>query len=145
MEKIRGWKTKVVRDWLQSNQENVTVAGVHKELAKEHGDEIPLSLVSTCFRRLAFFPGAYKMIEKKGKNQKIYKRVSGVNIKAVGQSGDRRRTPKHISVPSKKKKAKPVDTQQLSAQVLGEGILAYVKKLKAENAALKAQLVKRSL
>ncbi len=145
MEKIRGWKTKVVRDWLQNNQENVTVAGVHKELAKEHGDEIPLSLVSTCFRRLAFFPGAYRIIGKKGKNQKIYERVSGVNLKAVGQSGDRRRTPKHISTPSKKKKVKPVDTQKLSAQVLGEGILAYVKKLKAENAALKAQLVKQSL
>ena len=145
MEKVKGWKTKVIRDWLQNNKENVTVAGVHKELAKKHGDEISLSLVATCFRRLAFFPGAYKMIEKKGNNQKIYKRVSGVNIKAVGQSGDRRRTPKHIGVPSKKKKAKPVDTQQLSAQVLGEGILAYVKKLKAENAALKAQLVKRSL
>ena len=144
MEKVRGWKTKVVRDWLQNNQENVTVAGVHKELAKEHGDEIPLSLVATCFRRLAFFPGAYRIIGKKGKNQKIYERVSGVNIKAVGQSGDRRRTPKHTT-PSKKKKVQPVDTQQLSAQVLGEGILAYVKKLKAENAALKAQLVKQSL
>ena len=85
------------------------------------------------------------MIEKKKNNQKVYKRVSGVKIKAVGKSGDRRRIPKHISAPSKKKKAKPVDTQQLSAQVLGEGILAYVKKLKAENAALKAQLVKKSL
>jgi hypothetical protein len=144
MEKVRGWKTKEVRDWLQNNQENVTVAGVHKELAKEHGDEIPLSLVATCFRRLAFFPGAYRIIGKKGKNQKIYERVSGVNLKAVGQSGDRRRTPKH-KTPSKKKKVQPVDTQQLSAQVLGEGILAYVKKLKAENAALKAQLVKQSL
>jgi hypothetical protein len=144
MEKVRGWKTKEVRDWLQNNQENVTVAGVHKELAKEHGDEIPLSLVATCFRRLAFFPGAYRIIGKKGKNQKIYERVSGVNLKAVGQSGDRRRTPKHTT-PSKKKKVQPVDTQQLSAQVLGEGILAYVKKLKAENAALKAQLVKQSL
>ena len=144
MEKVRGWKTKVVRDWLQNNQENVTVAGVHKELAKEHGDEVPLSLVATCFRRLAFFPGAYRIIGKKGKNQKIYERVSGVNIKAVGQSGDRRRTPKHTT-PSKKKKVQPVDTQQLSAQVLGEGILAYVKKLKAENTALKAQLVKQSL
>ena len=144
MEKVRGWKTKVVRDWLQNNQENVTVAGVHKELAKEHGDEIQLSLVATCFRRLAFFPGAYRIIGKKGKNQKIYERVSGANIKAVGQSGDRRRTPKHTT-PSKKKKVQPVDTQQLSAQVLGEGILAYVKKLKAENAALKAQLVKQSL
>ena len=144
MEKVRGWKTKVVRDWLQNNQENITVAGVHKELAKEHGDEIPLSLVATCFRRLAFFPGAYRIIGKKGKNQKIYERVSGVNLKAVGQSGDRRRTPKHTT-PSKKKKVQPVDTQQLSAQVLGEGILAYVKKLKAENAALKAQLVKQSL
>jgi len=144
MEKIKGWKTQVVRDWLQNNKENVTVAGVHKELAKKHGDEISLSLVATCFRRLAFFPGAYRMIEKKGKNQKIYKRVSGVNIKAVGQSGGRRRAPKPPA-PSKKKKAKPVDTQQLSAQVLGEGILAYVKKLKAENAALKARLVKQSL
>ncbi len=144
MEKVRGWKTKVVRDWLQNNQENITVAGVHKELAKEHGDEVPLSLVATCFRRLAFFPGAYRIIGKKGKNQKIYERVSGVNLKAVGQSGDRRRTPKHTT-PSKKKKVQPVDTQQLSAQVLGEGILAYVKKLKAENAALKAQLVKQSL
>jgi hypothetical protein len=145
MEKVKGWKTKVVRDWLQNNKENVTVADVHKELAKKHGDEISLSLVATCFRRLAFFPGAYKMIETKGKNQKIYKRVSGVNIKAVGQSGDRRRIPKHISASSIKKKANPVDTQQLSAQVLGEGILAYVKKIKAENAALKAKLVKQSL
>ena len=145
MEKVKGWKTKVVRDWLQNNKENVTVAGVHKELAKKHGDEISLSLVATCFRRLAFFPGAYRMIEKKGKNQKVYKRVSGVNIKAVGQSGDRRRAPKHISAPSKKKKAKPLDTQQLTAQDLGEGILAYVKKLKAENSAIKAQIVKPSL
>ena len=144
MEKVRGWKTQVVRDWLQNNKENVTISGVHKELAKKHGDEISLSLVATCFRRLAFFPGAYRMIKKEGKDQKIYERVSGVKIKAVGQSGDRRRTPKHTA-PSKKKKAQPVDTQQLSAQVLGEGILAYVKKLKAENAALKAQLVKQSL
>lgn len=144
MEKARGWKTQVIRDWLQNNQENVTIAGVHKELAKEHGDEIPLSLVSSCFRRLAFFPGAYKIIGKKGKRQKIYERVSGVNIKAVGQSGDRRRAPKH-TVPSKKKKAQQVDTQKLSAQVLGEGILAYVKKLKAENAALKAKIVKQSI
>lgn len=144
MEKVRGWKTQVIRDWLQNNQENVTVAGVHKELAKEHGDEIPLSLVSSCFRRLAFFPGAYKIIGKKGKNQKIYERVSGVNIKAVGKSGDRRRAPKY-TVPSKKKKVQQVDTQKLSAQVLGEGILAYVKKLKAENAALKAKIVKQSL
>ena len=146
MKKVRGWKTQVIRDWLQNNKENITISGVHKELAKKHGDEISMTLVATCFRRLAFFPGAYRMIENKGKNQKTYKRVSGVNIKAVGQSGDRRRTPKHISsAPSKKKKAKPVDTKQLSAQVLGEGILAYVKKLKAENAALKAKLVKQSL
>ena len=63
MEKVKGWKTKVIRDWLQNNKENVTVAGVHKELAKKHGDEISLSLVATCFRRLAFFPGAYKIFQ----------------------------------------------------------------------------------
>ena len=126
---LRGWKTQVVRDWLQNNQENITVAGVHKAIAKEHGDEIRLSLVTSTFRRLAYIPGAYRVAGKRGK-QKIYERVPGVNLREVRNYAAIAKG--KVVIPSKKIKSQRTASHELSTLQIGRGIMAYIHDLESK-------------